>query len=391
MVNHMTKISSEIKKFSAINIVKTGWLLIWSSLILEGLIIFSLGFESIETNHLSFILTVSLFLLIVIASSIREILLFNWKKNIDKNYNRLILFSNIYGCSVIAINALIMLVQSLNFGIGFWFVISNIVLVLAIPITVCISNLAYIITIVSSFLFVALYKLIACNFDFGQMQSFVYVGLIYCFSIIMQITLNKAFIANYHFQKKAYDTADIQIKVSQELLKLNEELRHDSLTDSLTNLGNRKALEMDSKIVWEECYLEKKPLCVVMIDIDSFKMINDTFGHPVGDIILRKISQMMNENSISNNGLAYRYGGEEFLMVFKGVKTNIVEEYMKNLSLNVETTYFKEVSSHKVSISIGIHEGIPEKEFDFPTYVTEADRKMYRNKNAKSKAKKNER
>ena len=88
-------------------------------------------------------------------------------------------------------------------------------------------------------------------------------------------------------------------------------------TDGLTGLSNRKAF--DQKM--DECYAKwqqsKQPFTLALVDIDHFKKINDTYGHPAGDAVLREMSKQLQE--ISNETIMVaRYGGEEFGLIFDG-------------------------------------------------------------------------
>lgn len=115
---------------------------------------------------------------------------------------------------------------------------------------------------------------------------------------------------------------------------LMDALRQKNLTDSLTGLYNRKYLEefIDKKLANE---VENGSIFAVMfLDIDYFKMVNDTYGHDVGDDILRKLSITM-KSCISENDFLIRYGGEEFLILMK----NPSEDSAKELALKINKEF----------------------------------------------------
>jgi two-component system, cell cycle response regulator len=87
-----------------------------------------------------------------------------------------------------------------------------------------------------------------------------------------------------------------------------------ALTDALTALPNRRAIEAWAHIEFARAVRHGFPLCVVMADLDRFKQLNDTFGHDAGDAILKRVAKILKDNCRSSNMCA-RVGGEEFLTV----------------------------------------------------------------------------
>ena len=117
---------------------------------------------------------------------------------------------------------------------------------------------------------------------------------------------------------------------------LMEALRQKNLTDSLTGLYNRKYLD---EIVEKQLNLDMKNgvvYAIMFLDIDYFKMVNDTYGHDVGDDILRKLAITM-KKSISSNETLIRYGGEEFLILMK----NATQESAKELANKINADFSK--------------------------------------------------
>jgi diguanylate cyclase (GGDEF)-like protein len=84
--------------------------------------------------------------------------------------------------------------------------------------------------------------------------------------------------------------------------------------DGLTGLANRGVLEDQLVRQWDSCRRHETPLCVVIIDLDHFKAINDTHGHGAGDDVLRETARVLAQ-SVRSSDLVARYGGEEFVVV----------------------------------------------------------------------------
>jgi diguanylate cyclase (GGDEF)-like protein/PAS domain S-box-containing protein len=103
-------------------------------------------------------------------------------------------------------------------------------------------------------------------------------------------------------------------RVQHELQVANEKLRTLSLTDALTGLMNRRALEDCLERELARCIRSRAQLCLLMLDVDHFKSFNDSFGHVQGDEALRRISALM-QKWTRKGDLVARYGGEEFLAI----------------------------------------------------------------------------
>ncbi|MBK6547563.1 MAG: GGDEF domain-containing protein [Arcobacter sp.] len=134
---------------------------------------------------------------------------------------------------------------------------------------------------------------------------------------------------------------------------LMEALRQKNLTDSLTGLYNRKYLD---EIVEKQLNLDIKNgivYAIMFLDIDYFKMVNDTYGHDIGDDILRKLAITM-KKSIGANETLVRYGGEEFLILMK----NATQESAKKLADKINADFSKIIfnyggDSFSKTVSIG--------------------------------------
>ena len=111
-------------------------------------------------------------------------------------------------------------------------------------------------------------------------------------------------LAEMQFLAGAYNDMFAKVRTDQE--KLSYEATH----DALTGLYNRKAYEQ----VMSD--LEKLDICYLMLDVDNFKGVNDTYGHDTGDRVLRRVAQLLKENFRSDD-MAFRFGGDEFAVVMR--------------------------------------------------------------------------
>jgi predicted signal transduction protein with EAL and GGDEF domain len=98
------------------------------------------------------------------------------------------------------------------------------------------------------------------------------------------------------------------------VLQRNRRLTDQVLTDPLTGLGNHRYLHESFSVEYRRHRISKRPLSCLMMDLDHFKRVNDTYGHPFGDFVLQHFSKII-QNSIRQGDIASRYGGEEFLCI----------------------------------------------------------------------------
>lgn len=128
-------------------------------------------------------------------------------------------------------------------------------------------------------------------------------------------------------------------------------------TDALTGLLNRRYLDDKMPEIIEECHTYAQPLCCAMLDIDNFKHINDTYGHPVGDKVLAETANTIASFIRRSSDLAVRYGGEEFFMLFVGVSLETGRKILERVCRQIEQTVIvNDGHSLSVTVSIGLAE-----------------------------------
>ena len=118
--------------------------------------------------------------------------------------------------------------------------------------------------------------------------------------------------------KRAESQQRVLGELSQKVSELRDELqevREKAALDPLTQLFNRAALDAHLDRVADLAFLLSSSPCILMIDVDHFKATNDTFGHPAGDDVLRRVADMLVRNFLRREDFVARYGGEEFVVV----------------------------------------------------------------------------
>lgn len=154
-------------------------------------------------------------------------------------------------------------------------------------------------------------------------------------------------------KNKDFNEIKKSLEIMQEKIE-NRELSLEKLAnfDTLTKIYNRRYLFKILEEEYEKSTIENISFVIAILDLDDFKLINDTFGHQVGDEVLKKVSIVMQDNIRSVDFLG-RYGGEEFLIIFPNSNINTAIEILENVRKSILRISWKE-KNLKVSTSIGV-------------------------------------
>ena len=109
----------------------------------------------------------------------------------------------------------------------------------------------------------------------------------------------------------------MQASVAIENARMHEELKLQATRDGLTGLPNHRSLQDELNRLRTDAVARNLPLGVALLDIDNFKRINDTYGHPIGDEAIKSLARVLKQG-IGEIGMAARYGGEEFVVLMPG-------------------------------------------------------------------------
>jgi diguanylate cyclase (GGDEF)-like protein/PAS domain S-box-containing protein len=137
------------------------------------------------------------------------------------------------------------------------------------------------------------------------------------------------------------------------LLQRIDELQKESLVDALTGLANRRCIDMKLHSRIDELQRYGWPCGLLFLDIDNFKIINDTHGHNVGDRVLRMVARTLSSN-LRSHDLLGRYGGEEFVAIITNINMAKLHSFADRLRLLVEKSGLDtEYGAIRVTVSIG--------------------------------------
>jgi len=194
------------------------------------------------------------------------------------------------------------------------------------------------------------------------MMSSQMLGIMMTFSLVLMINV-RLFI-------------DVQ-QFAEEKEFMVQELRRLANTDGLTGLYNRSKIEQILTIEVLRSRRYKHPLSIIIADIDHFKIVNDTYGHNVGDVVLAGIASLMKQH-VREVDTVGRWGGEEFLIVCPETRVEGAIKLAEKLRKKIEKHHFKEIGIKTVSM------GTAELEIDDwdEDIIKRADKNLYKAKRA---------
>lgn len=147
--------------------------------------------------------------------------------------------------------------------------------------------------------------------------------------------------------------------VTREIL-MNRKIKHMATMDQLTGIYNRHKFEELFRLESERSRRFSQPLSLILIDIDHFKLVNDTFGHDIGDEVLKHLAKVV-QDTIRKIDIFARWGGEEFLVLSPGTDLENIKILAEKLRIAVENAQFPKVNH--ITISLGISTFNPEDTF----------------------------
>lgn len=185
--------------------------------------------------------------------------------------------------------------------------------------------------------------------------------------------------------KNAYSSSDIfglrilasYISIAIENGKLFDEVNYFANNDVLTRILNRNKIIKDGEEIIKNRAKTKDKLSIIMMDIDYFKKINDTYGHHVGDVVLKDVAKIA-KKQVGDSGVVGRYGGEEFLILLPKSDINNANRIAENIRTTVEKYEYPIKSGvyGKVTISLGLHE-FEEEDKSLLDGLKKADKALY--------------
>ena len=166
--------------------------------------------------------------------------------------------------------------------------------------------------------------------------------------------------------------------ISNVVSQLNDMVSKDSLTD----LYNRRYIDDRLSVDVVKSTINNSPLSVIFMDLDNLKLINDQFGHTVGDLILKEIGVVIKDHIRNESDWAARYGGDEFIICLNNTDNDVAHKVVERIQASIEelVVTIEGNISICISASMGIHT-MYETRLTAEELINEADKKMYQSKN----------
>ncbi|ODS23739.1 hypothetical protein AB835_07480 [Candidatus Endobugula sertula] len=232
-----------------------------------------------------------------------------------------------------------------------------------------------------------LLKIHSCHYSHQKKLIDIQLGKVNTHTADYSLNLENHYLGNIIFSRKQRFTEAELLQIESLLGILVYPLRNalnyrdaiqQALHDPLTGLGNRGALEHTINHQWQMSQRYEQHFSVLMIDIDYFKRVNDTYGHAVGDKVLKEVAKTITTTTRQTD-LSYRYGGEEFLVILNksqplgaGIIAERIRENISTLDIAVDDTGLNTI---KVTASVG---GSTSHETDSSqTLMQQADEALY--------------
>ena len=153
--------------------------------------------------------------------------------------------------------------------------------------------------------------------------------------------------------------------------------------DGLTGLNNRRAYDERLQIEWNRCKRSAEPLSLIMLDVDHFKLYNDSYGHALGDECLRKVAGSLAACTRRAADFVARYGGEEFVVLLPNTGLDDANRVAELIRASTEALGIEHKSSsvaNTVTLSLGLVSRVPGDQVDLSGFAEVADTMLYKAK-----------
>jgi two-component system cell cycle response regulator len=162
--------------------------------------------------------------------------------------------------------------------------------------------------------------------------------------------------------------------------QFEDALQRAAMLDPLTKIANRRQFDAFLEKEWQRAIRNAQPLSLVVLDVDHFKLYNDTLGHAAGDACLQKVAQALQDHAARATDLAARYGGEEFVLLFGETPLDAATRLAEMIRTAVEALQVpnpRSPSSPWLTVSVGVATIVPTQLDEIENLFVCADRAMY--------------
>ena len=154
------------------------------------------------------------------------------------------------------------------------------------------------------------------------------------------------------------------------------------MRDPLTGIPNRRSFDSRLKMEWGRALREKKAISILFLDVDRFKLYNDTHGHQQGDMALKTVAQALKDTVHRSADFAARWGGEEFVVLLPGTDSDGAMAVAEKVRIAIERAIIPapDPKAANTTVSIGVNSRIPAPDISLSDFISEADAALYKAK-----------
>lgn len=207
-------------------------------------------------------------------------------------------------------------------------------------------------------------------------EELPYEGRIYRFAVVPLTGDERAI---EHVLILSQDISELK-RVQRELEERNRQLQELSLTDGLLDIANRRAFDQTLEREWARCARGQQPIALLMIDIDHFKLYNDSHGHTAGDQCLQRVAEVLREVVTRPADLVARYGGEEFTVLLPECSPEGAEHIAGQIHRQLEAAaipFARSPTAGQLTVCIGLAMAWPQPNQPAGMLVEAADQALY--------------
>ena len=180
---------------------------------------------------------------------------------------------------------------------------------------------------------------------------------------------------------KPFSDAIVKIRVRNQIKIVNQmrAIERLSMLDQLTAIANRRSFNKQMETEWRRAIRDKTTICIMMIDVDRFKVYNDTYGHQQGDVVLQMVAKTLQQALNRPADFVARWGGEEFVVLLPETEKDGAWKIAETLRANIEGMIIPGLdgASTRVTVSIGLNVYTPAQGDTIDAFIFKADKALY--------------
>jgi len=180
---------------------------------------------------------------------------------------------------------------------------------------------------------------------------------------------------------KPFSAMIVKLRVRNQIQIINQmyTIKRLSMIDQLTNIPNRRSFDERLRMEWKLAVREQTSISLLMMDLDNFKVLNDTYGHQQGDIVLQTVARIFPAAFQRPSDFAARWGGEEFIILLPNTPLNGALDVAEKIRSDIEGVEILHTDGSyiKFTVSIGVCTQVPTNDSLIDDFLKNADKALY--------------